>query len=214
MGVVLEQKSAEWLRFRSDKIGASDAASLVGLSPWKSSAELFLEKTGRVTKEFKTNPAIERGNRLEPAVRSLVELWFDDEYPADMRTAKDRPWLLASLDGYCERNHSLIEIKVGNRVDFEKNIVPAKYYPQIQQQLEVYESEIAYYCTYYVEKTAPDLSGRLKILEVPRNQDWINKYLEVADRFHLAMRTGNPPEPVDTRDFELSLPIQYSILKP
>ena len=37
----------EWLAVRKRGIGSSDAAAAVGLSPYKSQLELWLEKTGR-----------------------------------------------------------------------------------------------------------------------------------------------------------------------
>ncbi len=38
---------AEWLSVRGGGIGSSDAAVAVGISPYKSPLELWLEKTGR-----------------------------------------------------------------------------------------------------------------------------------------------------------------------
>ena len=37
----------EWLEVRKRGIGSSDAAAAVGLNPYKSQLELWLEKTGR-----------------------------------------------------------------------------------------------------------------------------------------------------------------------
>ena len=37
----------EWLEFRKSGIGSSDAAAAVGLNPYKSPLELWMEKTGR-----------------------------------------------------------------------------------------------------------------------------------------------------------------------
>lgn len=37
----------EWLGVRKQGIGSSDAAAAVGLNPYKSQLELWLEKTGR-----------------------------------------------------------------------------------------------------------------------------------------------------------------------
>ncbi len=37
----------EWLATRKQGIGGSDAAAAVGLNPYKSQLELWLEKTGR-----------------------------------------------------------------------------------------------------------------------------------------------------------------------
>ena len=39
----------EWLAVRKQGIGSSDAAAAVGLNPYKSQLELWLEKTGRDT---------------------------------------------------------------------------------------------------------------------------------------------------------------------
>lgn len=40
---------AQWLEVRNHGIGSSDAAAAVGLSPYKSQLELWMEKTGRTT---------------------------------------------------------------------------------------------------------------------------------------------------------------------
>lgn len=37
----------EWLQIRNRGLGSSDAAAAIGLSPYKSPLELWLEKTGR-----------------------------------------------------------------------------------------------------------------------------------------------------------------------
>ncbi len=37
----------DWLQIRKQGIGSSDAAAAVGLNPYKSQLELWLEKTGR-----------------------------------------------------------------------------------------------------------------------------------------------------------------------
>lgn len=46
----------DWLQIRKQGIGSSDAAAAVGLNPYKSQLELWLEKTGRDTKLPKTDP--------------------------------------------------------------------------------------------------------------------------------------------------------------
>ena len=37
----------DWLQIRKQGIGSSDAAAAVGLNPYKSQLELWMEKTGR-----------------------------------------------------------------------------------------------------------------------------------------------------------------------
>ena len=63
----------EWLTVRKQGIGSSDAAAAVGLNPYKSQLELWLEKTGRDTSLPKLDPQDEDcpaywGNILEPIV--------------------------------------------------------------------------------------------------------------------------------------------------
>ena len=63
----------EWLVVRKQGIGSSDAAAAVGLNPYKSQLELWLEKTGRDTSLPKLDPQDEDspaywGNILEPIV--------------------------------------------------------------------------------------------------------------------------------------------------
>ena len=63
----------DWLAVRKQGIGSSDAAAAVGLNPYKSKLELWLEKTGRDTALPKLDPQDEEspaywGNILEPVV--------------------------------------------------------------------------------------------------------------------------------------------------
>ena len=63
----------DWLAVRKQGIGSSDAAAAVGLNPYKSQLELWLEKTGRDTSLPKLDPNDEEspaywGNILEPIV--------------------------------------------------------------------------------------------------------------------------------------------------
>ena len=46
----------DWLAVRKQGIGSSDAAAAVGLNPYKSQLELWLEKTGRDTSLPKLDP--------------------------------------------------------------------------------------------------------------------------------------------------------------
>jgi len=68
-----EMPREEWLAVRKRGIGSSDAAAAVGLSPYKSQLELWMEKTGRDAALLKADPHDEEspaywGNILEPIV--------------------------------------------------------------------------------------------------------------------------------------------------
>lgn len=68
-----EMPREEWLAVRKRGIGSSDAAAAVGLNPYKSQLELWMEKTGRDAGLPKADPHNEEspaywGNILEPIV--------------------------------------------------------------------------------------------------------------------------------------------------
>ena len=67
----------EWLDLRATGIGGSDLASIYNESPWTSRYSLWAEKSGRVTRENKTNDAMEWGHFLEDAVAAKFAKEYD-----------------------------------------------------------------------------------------------------------------------------------------
>ena len=67
-----EMAREEWLEVRKRGIGSSDAAAAVGLCPYKSQLELWLEKTGRVVQDEEPgqDSPMYWGTLLEPYVAS------------------------------------------------------------------------------------------------------------------------------------------------
>ena len=65
----------EWLSERLKRIQASEAVSVLDVSPWTSSAELFDLKTGRAAaKDISSNPYIIYGHEAEGPVREMFLL--------------------------------------------------------------------------------------------------------------------------------------------
>lgn len=60
--------TTEQLEARKAGIGGSDVASILGLSPWKSQYQLYLEKRGELEEEPLTSEVIHFGNVLEDVV--------------------------------------------------------------------------------------------------------------------------------------------------
>ena len=95
----------EWLERRGKTVGGSDASAIVGLNPYKTNVELWMEKTGRVQHEdIGDKPYVQYGHAAEPLLRELFKLdhpqyevcyeennlWLNDKYP----------FAHASLDGW------------------------------------------------------------------------------------------------------------------
>lgn len=94
----------EWLFERSRHLQASDAPVILGLSPWKSAAELYDEKLGIFPAEdISGKPYIQYGIKMEPVVREafLIDCpFFSVEYHQyDILSSKKHPWMGATLDG-------------------------------------------------------------------------------------------------------------------
>lgn len=67
----------EWLEQRKSGIGASDAASIIGLNPWKTNVRLWEEKTSLIESEdISGKPVVKYGNDAEPLLRELFKLDF------------------------------------------------------------------------------------------------------------------------------------------
>lgn len=89
-------------------LGGSDAAAVMGLSPWTTPVQLWMEKTGRAP-ERKPDPMreriLKRGKKLEPIVLAMVvdklrERGVDVEIVAKNRRYSDvnHPWLSVEID--------------------------------------------------------------------------------------------------------------------
>ena len=52
--VQLTQGSAEWLDYRRSRRNASETAAVMGLSPWSTPYQLWLDKTGRASAKVST----------------------------------------------------------------------------------------------------------------------------------------------------------------
>ena len=68
----LQQNTNEWLEFRRNKIGSSDAPIIMGKSPWKTPHQLWEEKMG-IKDSFFESQAMRRGKDLEPEARTAFE---------------------------------------------------------------------------------------------------------------------------------------------
>ena len=149
--------AGEWLNARTSYIGGSDAASILGLSPWRSNVQLWEEKTGRAKHpDISDNPAVRYGSKAEEYLRALFaldfpqyEVWYE---PWNMWTNDRYPFCHASLDGAITETETgrrgILEIKTSNiqsAAQREKwnGAIPDAYFCQILHYLAVTEFDFA-----------------------------------------------------------------------
>lgn len=147
----------QWLETRKKGLGASEAAAVIGRSPWLDNVELWRRKTGRSTApDISNNEAVKYGHDAEGLIRGLFALDYADRYEVsyggsfDLVRNPDHPWLLATLDGrLVEREtgrRGVLEIKTTSIVrSMQKEkwwgpdgpCIPDQYYIQVLHQLIV-----------------------------------------------------------------------------
>lgn len=148
--IVLPETREAWLKERRKGIGASDAASILGMSKWKSNVELWEEKVGlREPEDISDKPFVQYGHAAEPHLRALFALDHPEldvlyESPYKIIRNDEYPYIQASPDG------ELVEKVTGRRGGLEiktteifgptawnnwKNQIPDQYYAQVIWQM-------------------------------------------------------------------------------
>lgn len=135
---------AGWLEQRKKGIGGSDVAAIMGISPWKSPLEVWLEKTGRAdAPDLSDKEAVAMGTELEGVVLDMYRRRHPD-YAAQrvnaILTSTIRPWAQASLDAIVrdpELGWGVLEIKTGSRESEWAEGVPLHYLTQVTHYLSV-----------------------------------------------------------------------------
>lgn len=150
-----------WLEYRRLGIGGSDAAAILGISPWRTARDLYYDKLNVVTADDMDNwVALEVGNLLEPLVARIfakktglkVYQW------KKMFQHPQYPWMLADLDYLVDLpdgKRAILEIKTTNYNAKDKwwydgkEIVPVYYESQGRHYMAVMGIDRVYYCCLY-----------------------------------------------------------------
>jgi len=186
---------------RANGIGGSEAAAVLGLSPWQTPYQVWCDKVG-LSGEQEATPAMEWGNRLEPVIRQkyadetgrIVRWPVGDEY-GHMRSAK-YPFMLATLDGITDDGRGL-EIKTarasGNWGEEGTDEVPQPYVIQCQHYMVVANLEVF--------DIALLIGGSdFRIYEVPADKELQALIIEQEAAFWRMVEEKSPPEPVNFAD--------------
>lgn len=189
----LVQGTQEWLDHRRNYRNASETPAVMGISPWVTPYQLWLERTGRA--KAKVNAAMIRGADLEAAARIAYErltgnlmeplVMVDGEYSA-------------SLDGITLDGQTLLEVKCPMQGRSSQTWqcaaakeVPERYFWQIQTQLMVAGASLAHL---YVFDGAEGL-----LVEVKPEQRFWERIRGDWDVFMAFLAKDQPP-PLCERD--------------
>ncbi|MQF70352.1 hypothetical protein FIM12_08485, partial [SAR202 cluster bacterium AD-804-J14_MRT_500m] len=138
--VELQQGTSQWLAWRHNGIGSSEASTIMGENRFERASKLLQEKRGPVILHSFQNKAMALGTKLEPEARKLyIAKTGKDVRPICVQSSRYE-WLRASLDGLSVNHDAVAEIKCGASVYrkvSQSRSVPDYYYGQVQHILAV-----------------------------------------------------------------------------
>ncbi|HFF2056883.1 YqaJ viral recombinase family protein [Pseudomonas aeruginosa] len=205
----------DWLAVRKQGIGSSDASAAVGLNPYKSQLELWLEKTGHDARLPKADPHDEEspmywGNVLEPIVA-----WHYSKRTGNkvrrinavlQHANPELPWMLANIDREVigADDVQILECKTAglNGARLWKEGVPEYVQLQVVHQLAVTGKQAA--------DVAVLLGGQtLEVHRIERDEQMIARLIELERRFWQYVETDTPPPADGSASAELALRCLY-----
>jgi len=151
----------DWLEYRRKGIGGSDAAAVLGISPFRTGRDLYYDKLNIVTADDAENwVQLEVGTLLEPLVAKIFA--HKTGYKIYRRPFMFRhpqyPWMLADLDYMVELSDgtsAILEIKTTNYNAKDnwwyngEEIVPIYYESQGRHYMAVMNIDRVYFCCLY-----------------------------------------------------------------
>lgn len=192
------EKRRKWLEDRRTGIGGSDAAVLLGLSPWSTPYTLYLDKIGATELQLEQNEPQLWGTKLEGLVADHYAevtgrtLWAGTE----MERSQERPHMLANTDRIIIKSDRVAEAgvyegktaagwKAGEWADGK---VPLIYQIQLQHYLYVLNMQWG--------SVAVLIGGqRFEYTDLDRDDRFLTAYLPKADEFWRRVQERDPPTP-------------------
>ena len=203
----------DWLDVRRNGIGSSDAAAAVGLNPYKSMLELWMEKTGREAALPQVDPNDEEspmywGNILEPIVAAHYTKRTGNRVRRINAVLQhpEQPWMLANIDREVigASDVQILECKTAgiNGAKLWRDGVPEYVQLQVQHQLGVTGKKAA--------DVAVLLGGQsLEIHRLVRDETVIARLMQLQAVFWQYVESDTPPPADGSESADLALRCLY-----
>lgn len=189
----LDMTREQWLAVRRQGLGGSDAASVMGMNPWKSPMMVYLEKRGE-TEDQEVGEAAYWGTALEAVIAD--EFKSQTGFHIQRRNAilahPDHPWMIANVDRLIRDDlgeWGILEVKTANQFkqgDWDAEQAPDAYVIQLQHYLAVTGYNYGY--------LAVLIGGqRYRHIRVERDEQLIASMIQVEADFWRGVQDGTPP---------------------
>jgi putative phage-type endonuclease len=188
---------AEWLAARRHGIGASEAAVVAGVSPWKSPLQLYCEKLELVEPDAGEREALQWGRLLEPVIADWYaeqtgrKLWTPGPYV--LHRSREVPFVTASFDRLIlgdPRGVGGVQIKTASAWKAEEweDEPPLAY--QVQCQHEMFVAGASWW------SCAVLIGGqRFRWYDLERNDHFLKGLLAKEREFWHRLQQQDPPAP-------------------
>lgn len=203
----------QWLTVRKGGIGSSDAASAVGLNPYKSALELWMEKTGREANLPKVDPNDEAspmywGTLLEPIVAAHYTKRTGNRVRRVNAVLQHptQPWMLANIDREVigAPDVQILECKTAgqNGARLWKDGVPEYVQLQVMHQLAVTGKRAA--------DVAVLICGQeLQVHRIERDETMIAQLIALERRFWQYVEQDQAPAADGSESADVALRALY-----
>ncbi len=184
----------EWLEQRMMGIGGSDAAAVLGISPFKSRLQLWNEKVSKkIGHNFDEDLIMQIGTVLEPIIADKYSHKTGRKLEKrPIKVHPEYPFIIGNIDREIigdERGPGILEIKTkGAWVDWKGDDIPPYYMAQVQHYLSIYGYDWASFAVL-------DLGTRkITNIDIERDDKQIANIIEEEKKFWKLVETGVPPE--------------------
>ena len=186
---------AQFVQARKHFLGASDAAAVMGVSPWMTQYQLWEDKLDLAPPK-EDNYYMQRGRDLEPIARDAYIAFTGNHVEPRQIFHPSIRYMMANMDGISDDNTIAVEIKCPGEKDHnlaKDGLVPEKYFPQLQHQLAVSGIDEMHYFSYRDGDTA--------LVIVKRDEAYIKKLIVEERKFWECVENLTPP-PLSDRDYD------------
>lgn len=197
------QGSDEWLHFRSQHDGASEAAAMLGLSKKTTRTQLLHLKHTGITKEFSDyvqREILDYGHEVEAMARPIVSSKLGKKlYPVTLSRGSH---LSASCDGLTMDESVGWEHKQYNRALFDsvsRKELPDEFMPQVQQELMVSGA------TSWIFTVSDGTEENLVSMDIFPDSVWFEKIKAGWEQFHKDLKDYVPVFHLEKPQAEASL---------
>ena len=197
----------EWLAHRRKGIGGSDASAILGLNPYSSPLNVYLDKIGKA-EEQETTEAMRQGTDLEQYVANR----FTEDTGKKVKKCNkilqhpDYPWMIANIDRKVQGENAGLECKTTSpysKFKFDEGEINPHYYWQCMHYMAVTGAEKWYVAIVVLGKA-------FHAFEIKRNRSEIQRLIDAEQDFwenHVVRR--EPPLPTGGEADDEAIAVLY-----